>query len=224
MISLTIRQKTVDIFPANEPNSPAIYLNTYGHEGRDVYERLRAGGCRDFSLIAVSDLSWDHDMAPWEIPPISKNDTPCTGGADDYLALLLESILPEAETHLPGAPSWRGLAGYSLAGLFAVYAIYKTDVFSRIASMSGSLWFPDFQAFVFSHTPLKAPDCMYFSLGSKEDKTRNPFLQPVRQNTQAIEAFFKSRGIETVFEINPGNHFQHALERSAAGLLWILNR
>lgn len=35
-----------------------------------------------------------------------------------------------------------GIAGYSLAGLFALYALYKTDVFTRVASMSGSLWFP----------------------------------------------------------------------------------
>ena len=81
-------------------------------------------------------------MAPWDIPPISKNDTPCTGGADSYLDLLLSKIIPEAERQLRGTPVWRGIAGYSLAGLFAVYAMYQTGAFSRIASMSGSLWFP----------------------------------------------------------------------------------
>lgn len=58
-------------------------------------------------------------MTPWYMGPISKHDTPCTGGADDYLKLLLDEIMPEAEALLPGAPAWRGLAGYSLAGLFA---------------------------------------------------------------------------------------------------------
>ena len=66
---------------------------------------------------------------------------------------------------MPGAPRWRGIAGYSLAGLFAVYALYRTDVFARAASVSGSLWFPGFREYVFSHTPLCRPDCVYFSLG-----------------------------------------------------------
>ena len=32
-----------------------------------------------------------------------------------------------------------------LAGLFAVYATFQSDVFDRVASISGSLWFPDFR-------------------------------------------------------------------------------
>ncbi len=84
-------------------------------------------------------------MAPWEITPTSKNDTPCTGGAGNYLRLLAEEIISQAEKTVPGIPPWRGLTGYSLAGLFAVYAIYQMDLFSRIASMSGPLWFPILQ-------------------------------------------------------------------------------
>ena len=59
--------------------------------------------------------------------------------------------MPEAEALLPGAPAWRGLAGYSLAGLFALYALYQTDVFARAASMSGSFWFEGIMEYVCSH-------------------------------------------------------------------------
>lgn len=163
-------------------------------------------------------------MAPWDIPPISSKDTPCTGGADAYLELLLNEILPQAEKTVFGTPLWRGIAGYSLAGLFALYSIYRTDVFSRAASVSGSLWFPEFPAFVCSHTPKQTPDCIYFSLGDKEHKTRNPFLQTVRQNTEEMEDFYKQQGIATTFQLNPGNHFQDAALRTAAGIRWILNR
>ena len=48
-------------------------------------------------------------MTPWYMGPISKHDTPCTGGADDYLKLLLDEIMPEAEALLPGAARLRGL-------------------------------------------------------------------------------------------------------------------
>ena len=49
---------------------------------------------------------------------------------------------PWATERIHGKASFIGIAGYSLAGLFALYALYKTDAFTRVASMSGSLWFP----------------------------------------------------------------------------------
>ncbi len=176
----------------------------------------------DHTLVVISGLAWDHDMAPWDIPPISKNDTPCTGGADDYLELLTHEIMLEAEGLVEGTVLWRGLAGYSLAGLFALYAIYRTDLFSRIASMSGSLWFPDFQEYAFSHEMKRIPDRLYLSLGDQECRTRNPYLKTVQERTEAIHAFCRQKGIETVYQLNPGNHFQNGIQRTAAGIEWIL--
>lgn len=224
MTSFKVRQKTIDVFQSENPNRPVIYLNTYGREGEAVFRQISAFGDLDFTLVAISGLNWEHDMAPWDIPPISSKDTPCTGGADAYLELMLNEILPQAEKTVLGTPLWRGIAGYSLAGLFALYSIYRTDVFSRAASVSGSLWFPDFPAFVRSHTPKKSPDCIYFSLGDKEHKTRNPFLQTVRQNTEEMEDFYKQQRIAATFQLNPGNHFQDAALRTASGIRWILNR
>lgn len=71
-------------------------------------------------------MNWNHDRVPWDSPAAFKNGEPFTGGADDYLRLLVEKIIPEAEEGLNGVPQWRGIAGYSLAGLFAVYAVYQT--------------------------------------------------------------------------------------------------
>lgn len=224
MTSFQVGQKTVDVFQSKNPNRPVVYLNTYGREGEAVFRQISAFGDLDFTLVAISGLNWEHDMVPWDIPSISSKDTPCTGGADAYLELLLNEILPQAKKNVLGTPLWRGIAGYSLAGLFALYSIYRTDVFSRAASVSGSLWFPDFPAFVCSHTPKQTPDCIYFSLGDKEHKTRNPFLQTVRQNTEEMEDFYKQQGIATTFQLNPGNHFQDAALRTAAGIRWILNR
>lgn len=221
---MRIGGRAVSVFPSADADKPVVYLNTFEEEGRRVYAQLQEQGCPDFSLVAISGLAWNHDMAPWDIPPLSPNDTPCTGGADSYLDLLLSKIIPEAEKQISGTPVWRGMAGYSLAGLFAVYAMYQTDAFSRIASMSGSLWFPGIKEYIFSHKEKRKPDCMYFSLGDKESKTRNPFLKCVRQNTEKIEAFYRSKGIDTAFRLNPGNHFQDAVERSAAGIAWILGR
>ena len=224
MQTFTIDSKTVSIFSSTEPEAPIIYLNTFSGEGQKVSETAQATGCPPFTLVSISDLDWNHDMVPWDSPPAFKNAEPCTGGADDYLQLLTEEIIPTAEKELAGIPRWRGIAGYSLAGLFALYAIYQTDLFSRLGSMSGSLWFPRMKEYIFSHEPKHWPHCMYFSLGDKESKTRNPVLRSVRQNTEEIHAFYQSKGIDTVFQLNPGNHYNQAVERTAAGICWLLSR
>lgn len=224
MTSFTVEKKNVSIFPAAGPDRPVIYLNTFEEEGRQIYELAQAAGCPDFSLVAVSGLAWNHDLSPWETPSLTSAGEPFTGGGEAYLSLLIGTILPQAEAMLPGPVSWRGIAGYSLAGLFAVYSLYQTDRFTRGASISGSLWFPNIKEYIFSHKMKRQPDCLYFSLGDKEHKTRNSVMRAVRRNTEEIQAFYQAQGIDTVFQLNPGNHFQNAPERTVRGIQWMLER
>lgn len=224
MFHFSVDGKTVSVFPSAEPGAPVIYLNTSPGEDRQVFQAMHRSGCPEFTLAAISDLDWNCDLVPWDHPPVFRNTLPFTGGADRYLDLLTGSILPEAEKRLSGPPRWRGIAGYSLAGLFAVYSICQTDVFTRVGCISGSLWFPGIKEYLFSHGIKARPECMYFSLGSKENKSRNPVLNCVRQNTQEIQAFFQRKGIDTAFELNPGNHYNLATQRTCAGIRWLLSR
>ena len=224
MKQFVIGQKKVAVYAGGISDGPVIYLNTFSGEGGRVYETLQSADCPDFSLVEITQLRWDHDMSPWDVPPAVKNCTPCTGGADDYLKLLAEKIIPTAEKEIPGTVSWRGIAGYSLAGLFAVYALYQAGLFSRAASMSGSFWFPGFKEYVFSHDMKKRPEHLYFSLGDKESRTKNPYFQTVQKNTEEIEGLFRSRKIDTCFRLNPGGHFVNEAERTAAGIRWLLDR
>ncbi|MCM1553451.1 MAG: alpha/beta hydrolase-fold protein [Butyrivibrio sp.] len=215
--------KSISVYPSAAPDMPMIYLNCFSEEGDQLYQLLQNAGCADFTLVVISRLAWNHDMAPWDIPPISRDDTPCTGGADAYLELLVNEIVPMAERFVSGKPAWRGLAGYSLAGLFAVYALYRTNIFSRIGSMSGSLWFPNFREYVLEHEMARRPEAIYFSLGDKECRTRNPYLKTVQDNTEAISDFYSKAGIDTVFRLNHGGHFTDTDGRTAAGLAWLLD-
>ena len=224
MHTFMIEDKHIAVFPCATPNAPMIYLNTYSGEGQKVYETTQATGCLPFNLVAISNLAWNRDVAPWDSPAAFKKGDPFTGGADDYLRLLVEEIMPRAEKDLDSSPAWRGIAGYSLAGLFALYAVYQTDVFSRVGCMSGSLWFPGFKEYIFSHEPKQPPDCIYFSLGDKEAKTRNPVLKTVQENTEEIQTFYQNKGIDTVFQLNPGNHFVQGIERTVTGIQWLLSR
>lgn len=216
--------KTISVYPSAGSDMPVVYLNTFSEEGDSVYQLLQNMSCADFTLVAISNLTWNHDMSPWDIPPISKGDTPCTGGADDYMKLLTEEIVPKAEEYVQGKPLWRGLAGYSLAGLFAVYSVYRTEIFSRIASISGSLWFPGIMEYVLSHEMKNSPEHLYFSIGDRECRTSNSYLQAVQKNTEELEAYYKGKGVDTVFQLNEGNHFKNAAKRTAAGIMWLLDK
>lgn len=224
MKQFMVDKKKVTVYAGSISDGPVIYLNTFSGEGGRVYEILQSADCPDFSLVEITQLWWDHDMAPWDMPPAARGCMSCTGGADDYLKLLAEKIIPAAEKEIPGTVSFRGIAGYSLAGLFAVYALYQTDLFSRAASMSGSLWFPGFREYVFSHEMKRRPEHLYFSLGDQECRTKNPYFQSVQKNTEDIEGYFRSGKIDTCFRLNPGGHFVNEAERTAAGIRWLLDR
>ena len=215
MEAWNVAGKSVSLFPSAQKNAPLVLLHTFEDEGESVCRAARGMTGSDFSFAAVGNLRWADEMSPRECPPLFKGDTPCTGGADAYLAILTGEILPEILSRLPAAPAYLALAGYSLAGLFAVYATYRTDVFSRIASASGSFWFPGFLAFAEKNEPTKPPEHVYFSLGDKEAKTRNQTLRTVEENTRALYEQYGRAGVQTIFEMNPGNHFQNAPERMA---------
>ena len=68
------------------------------------------------------------------------------------------------------------------------------------------------------------PPCAYFSLGSKEARTPSRLLRNVAQGTRDVVELFEARGVPTVFEQNPGNHFKEPALRMAKGIVWALGR
>lgn len=217
----SIKKKEATLYKASAPDRPLIVLNNYAGDGSSVVKAMdRYGGLR-CNLLSVGGLNWDHDMTPWLCPPLFPDDSPCTGGADEYLDLLLSEIVPMIEKNIDGKPSYMGIAGYSLAGLFALYALYKCNLFDRAASMSGSLWFPEFKEFCLSHSMMCNPEKVYLSLGDEESKSRNKVLKTVQVNTEAIAAHYRNIGLDVKWELNPGGHFKDAAVRSAKGIMEI---
>ncbi|MBP3854823.1 MAG: alpha/beta hydrolase [Ruminiclostridium sp.] len=219
---MTTANREVNIYPATKVGSPLVVFNAFENEGTAVHAELEKLKTADFTLATININDWNADLSPWEIPPVYKNDEPFTGGADAYLETLNEEIIPAIIAEVGSEPAYVALAGYSLAGLFAVYAMYKTDRFARIASASGSMWFPGFVEFAKSHEPAALPQKLYLSLGDREARTRNQIMATVEQNTGALYDHYKSLGVEAVFEMNPGNHFQDAAQRMAKGIAWLV--
>ena len=91
-----------------------------------------------------------------------------------------------------------------------------------MASISGSLWFPDFKEYVFKHSMKKTPDRIYLSLGDTEAKTKNLTLKTVQNSTEEIFEHYKSLGLDVAWALNPGSHFKNAALRSAKEITAIL--
>ena len=218
---MIVEGKHIYLYGKENAGDPLVIVNTFQGDGHELYDILQQLGARALGLAVVSDIDWNDEMTPWECPPMFKGDSPCTGGADGYIRKLEEKIVPAILDEMAAKPEYIAIAGYSLGGVFAIYSLYKTDIFSRVVSASGSMWFPGFLDFVRKNEMLVKPERVYFSLGDKEAKTRNQMLRTVEDNTKEICELIKNNGIESIFEMNEGNHFKDADLRLAKGIKWI---
>ena len=223
MIKFERKGREIVLDPAVSPASPLILLIEGEGEGAETARILTELGAKDHTLMSVQVPEWFRDLSPWPAELVFRGEPPMTGGADDFLSEILREILPAGLAELSDPPAWIGLAGYSLAGLFALYAAYRTGRFSRIASVSGSLWFPGFLDYARAHAFRRRPDAVYLSLGDREARTRNPVMRTVEENTAALAGWYRGLGLNTAFQLNPGNHFREPAFRTAKGIRWLLD-
>ncbi len=119
-MNFEIDNKQIELFYNDTQNRtlPAIILNTYGNEGKLVWEECQKLNTRDFILIAVSNIDWNNDMTPWECPPLYKGDGTYQGYADKYLDIVLNEIIPKVRSiiidELHKKIDYFAIAGYSL--------------------------------------------------------------------------------------------------------------
>ena len=175
------------------------------------------------ALICIS-ADWNRDLSPWFAPKVFRGGEDFSGGANDFLQNLGESIIPFVENGLNITNCKRIIAGYSLAGLFAAYAFYKSGLFCSGASVSGSLWFDGFIEFAERENFRRMPKRFYFSVGDREKCTKNPRMAAVEGCTKAAAELFRSRGVPTLFELNPGGHFSEPEARLAKGIAFAMGK
>ncbi len=176
-------------------------------------ERIKLLSGKDFCLVAIKVDNWNSDLSPWEAPAVFGNES--FGGK---AAAALDKVLK-----LTGDPSKTYyIGGYSLAGLFAIWSAYQTDVFKGVAAASPSVWFPGFSDYMAERKI--CANSVYLSLGDKEEKTRNPVMATVGDNIRKAHELLKAQGVNTVLEWNPGNHFKDPDIRMAMGFEWVIKQ
>ena len=219
---LQFGHRLVRLYKLVQGNAPLVYSIDYHENGELLLEACKQVDCSGFNLVTISGLHWNQELSPWPIETVvSKNDN-FAGKADQWLPLLTGEVLPQVEQLLDAPPAWRCLAGYSLAGLFAVWTAYQCDLFTRILSASGSMWYPGWLEYATEHEPAVVLQGVYLSVGDKESTSRNAVLQTVGECTQALALLLAERGLNVKFEFNPGNHFKNPPLRVVKGIKWLM--
>ena len=179
-----------------------------------------------FFLKAYKVNDWNHDLSPWPAPAVFGNED-FGDGAKETLEFILSEAVPERRSKdlspdgTATSPEKKYfIGGYSLAGLFALWAVCQTDVFSGAAAASPSVWFPGFTEYARSRAILT--DHVYLSLGDREEKTRNPVMAQVGNAIRDLHALLEERGICAALEWNRGNHFKEPDLRTAKAFAWVL--
>ena len=202
--------------------APLVYSIDYHENGQLLLDACKQVGCSGFNLVTISGLHWNQELSPWPVETVVSKDDNFAGEAAQWLSLLTGEVMPQVEQLLDLPPTWRMLAGYSLAGLFAVWTAFHSDLFTRILSASGSMWYPGWLEYAREHELAVSLQGIYLSVGEQESTSRNAVLHTVGERTRVMTELMAERGIPSHFELNPGNHFKNPPLRVAKGICWLL--
>lgn len=179
-----------------------------------------AQSSQNFLFAAVPVKSWNDELSPWKSPAVWGKES-FGGNAAGTLRFLTEQVIPTLKQQFALPRNVRiVLGGYSLAGLFALWASTQTALFSGVAAASPSVWFPGWMEFEQQH-PIQA-QCIYLSLGDREERTRNATMAAVGENIRALHRELAERRKSCVLEWNIGGHFKDTDLRTARAFRWAM--
>ncbi|MDY4888920.1 MAG: hypothetical protein SO135_04140 [Sphaerochaetaceae bacterium] len=174
------------------------------------------------AVVQLYGVDWNRELSPWPAKRAFKGGEDFSGMADRHIATLTDVVIPQVEGKLCSLVKRdvsfnRIIAGYSLAGLFAVYSLFCTDAFCKAVSGSGSFWFDGFTDFVRNNSLKSSSPEVYLSLGECESVSRNARLAAVLDCTNAVKRLLEEKGANVFFEMNSGGHFEDEAERMMKG-------
>lgn len=209
------RKLMMIIYEYGNPDADNVLIQLTGdHELSGLeneVEEIRKRTSIDFRFIAAKVDDWNYELSPWKAPAVFGNED-----FGDGAARTLEQIL----TLCTDKSKAYYIGGYSLTGLFSLWAAYQTDIFSGVAAASPSVWFPGFIAYMKEHEINS--ETVYLSLGDREEKTRNPVMSQVGNCIQKGYDWLTKCGINCTLEWNQGNHFREPDIRTAKAFAWVL--
>ena len=203
------------IFEYVSSSAPVVLIQPVGDHDlptiEEEVEEIKKRTDKGFQLIAVKVDDWNKDLSPWEAPAVFGKEDFGEGAKDTLIEIMNLCQDPNKKYYI---------GGYSLAGLFSLWAACQTDLFSGVAAASPSVWFPGFVTYMKENWI--GSQSVYLSLGDREAKTRNLVMAAVADCIRKCEEILIEQGVNTTLEWNQGNHFKEPTIRMAKAFAWVL--
>ena len=219
----TIAGRLCRLFGSESPDCLLVQPSARHETGilEEEAAQLSALTGRSFLLVTIELEDWTLDLMPWPDGNISRDPEAGKHG-QETLEYILQGLLPELEQKYGQLPVVFG--GYSLGGLFALWAAGRTDRFRAVAAASPSVWIHGWLPFAKKNVPLA--DHIYLSLGDREEHVKNQAIARVGDNLRAYyELLQKQLGPDRCTLVwEEGNHFADNAGRLARAFAWCLEQ
>lgn len=180
---------------------------------------LAANATKGFAIVFFDTVEWAKALMPWHDEAVSREEE-VGMHAQDTLIYIEESLVPWLHERFGKLPCIIG--GYSLGGLFALWAARQSTAFGAVAAASPSLWIKGWADFVDSHS-LNA-QLAYVSLGDREEHCRNQRMARIGDCVRHEHLTLTTQlgTSATTLEWNSGGHFGNEAERTAKAFAWCI--
>ena len=221
MIESIIAGRKCRLFGSERPGCLLVQPSARHENGTLEAEvaQLEALAPKPFLLATIELEDWTIDLMPWWDGNISRDPEAGKHG-QETLDFILNDLLPELESRYGALPVILG--GYSLGGLFALWASCQTARFRGVAAASPSVWIHGWLPFAKKHVPMA--DAIYLSLGDREEHVKNQAIARVGDNLRAYYELLQAQSRRCTLVWEEGNHFNDNAGRLARAFAWCLNQ
>ena len=212
------------VYRSNVQNAMTIYFLD-GDQFKEPFNHwiIKHQPALNFVLLNANNRT--DDYTPWPLQTSETMPMDFGGKAEEHLSLITTHVIPfcESEYGFASSAEKRVMGGYSLGGLFSLYAAVNTDFFGTVLSCSSSLWYPGFLDYLKEHPFKAAHPKLYMSVGDQEGTTSTNLTAAQTCNTIALKDFYEPRfqASDFQFKLEEGNHGTNIPRRVERAVAWV---
>lgn len=242
-------QTPCKLFIVGDPHVLLIQPSARHEEKNDGVRRevdlIAQASPTGFAMVFFDCVEWARALMPWADDAVSR-DAKVGRHAPDTLRFIEHTLLPWLRERFGALPCIIG--GYSLGGLFALWAARNTDAFAAVAAASPSLWINGWGEYAAAH-PILSPQAtahhslnttlqistpqhittttpIHLSLGDREEHCRNQRMKRIGDCVRAEHTLLCQQLSPTAVTLrwHEGGHFGAEAERTAEAFAWCIEQ
>ncbi len=169
----------------------------------------------------IFDMAVHAPTALFPPRPDGQPRTDMGGGADDFLAFILDELKPAVEAAHPVDRGNQTLLGHSIGGLFTLHALFtRPAAFQHYLALSPSVWWrqryilAEQQRFIAGRTAGDPPVNLFVAAGEFEQDDTQPSEVRMVDNAREVVARLaplSARGVRAQFHFIEGEHHRSTL-------------